>query len=171
MVQKLPSACVIDLTAPTFAGIATAVPHTDGTIKATWALGTDSTPPIEYLVYIALGSVSAATLFQSTNLYAIAPSGSTSLDVYKLGDNVTYLIKDLTYTLGVRAKDGVGNIETNVAVLTAVATGSGNLPQVLSSAATVLDSVVDALVAAGGVDVEIETPQLDLEIQSDEEDL
>ena len=129
VVQKLPSACVVDITPPTFAGVASATPNTDGSISLAWLAATDLTGPIEYLLYIALGSVSAGTLFQVSNLVTIAPAVLTK-KIFTLADQTTYLVNGQQYTVGVRAKDGVGNINTNVVILTPTAIASGNIPGV-----------------------------------------
>lgn len=131
-----PNSCVYDVTPPTFSGVSSLTPNTDGSITVAWALATDATPPIDYLIYIALGSVSAATLFQTSNLTRISPSGTTSTRVFLLGDQSTYLVNGSTYTVGVRARDAVGNINTNTVVATTVAIASGNLPSVYQSLAT-----------------------------------
>lgn len=128
--------CIVDSTAPTFAGISAAVPSTSGSIEAQWLVATDVSNPIEYLIYISIGSVNAATLFQTSNLVSIAPSTATSKKIFTLADQTTYLVNGQQYTMGVRAKDSVGNINTNVALLTPTATASGNLPAVYQTLAT-----------------------------------
>lgn len=130
-------------TPPVFAGITGVTANADGSITAAWAAGTAVNPPIQYFVYIALGSVSAAALFQSTNLQRIVPAGNTSSRVFMLADMVTYLLNGQTYTLGVRARDAYGNAETNTAILTAAAIASGNLPAIFQALASSL-AVTDA---------------------------
>lgn len=125
--QVAAQACLVDLTPPTFAGIASVVPKNNGAIQVTWLAATDATPPIEYKIYIALGSVSAGTLFNSSNLVTIAPAGSLNKMIFTLADQTTFIIKDQVYTLGVRAEDAVGNVDTNTAILTATALGSVDL--------------------------------------------
>ena len=143
----LSNACVFNITPPTFSGISSVTPNTDGSITVNWSLASDSSTPVEYLVYIALGSVSAATLFQSSNLVRINPAGTTTTRIFLLGDQSTYLVNGSTYTLGVRAKDAVGNINTNNAILTATAIASGNLPSVYQSVATQLQNTETAFAA------------------------
>jgi hypothetical protein len=124
-------ASVVDLTPPSFSGITSAVANSNGSITANWSSATDASEPVTYSVYIELGSVSAASLFAPTNEVLIAPSTATSIKVYTLADQVTYLQPDQIYTLGVRAKDAVGNVNTNTAIATA--TSSGVLSDSLSS--------------------------------------
>jgi hypothetical protein len=170
-----PNAAVTDLTPPTFAGITGNTPNTDGSISVAWSLASDATPPIEYLVYIALGSVSAATLFQTTNLTRIAPAGSTSTKIFLLADQTTYLVNGQQYTVGVRAKDAVGNIDSNTVIQTPTAIASGNLPVVLQTLATDLDAVLTAaqttlesISSAGGTSL---TAELEIETVLDVEEI
>lgn len=144
---SVPNAAIVDTTPPTFAGIASVTPGTDGSISASWALATDATAPINYLVYIALGTVNAAALFVPANLAEIIPAGNTTGKVFMLGDQATYLVNGLTYTLGVRAVDGVGNVDSNVALISAAAVSSGNLPSILSTTTTQLQAVLNQLSA------------------------
>ena len=122
--QKLSSAAITDTTPPTFTGVSSATANNNGSITVAWGSVTEAVSlPVEFLVYVALGDVDAATLFVPGNLTKIVPSGATSTKVYTLADQTTYLAAGQTYTFGVRAKDAVGNINQNVAVETAVSTG------------------------------------------------
>lgn len=158
-----PNACVIDTIPPVFAGIANATAQTDGSIEVDWLPALDSTPPIEYVLYIALGSVSAATLFVNGNIVAIAPQLSNSFKIYTLSDNSTYLVNGQVYTLGVRAKDGVGNVDSNLVIQTETAIASGNMPAVyqtiatnLNTSITTLNSISNTLAGSGGLTAEFE---------------
>lgn len=145
-----PNACVVDITPPVFAGIANATAQTDGSIEVDWLPALDSTPPIEYVLYIALGSVSAATLFVNGNIVAIAPELSSSFKIYTLSDQSTYLVNGQVYTLGVRAKDGVGNIDSNLTIQTETAIASGNMPAIYQTIANQLQAT-EVLLAADHV--------------------
>lgn len=145
--QLVPAACLVDLTPPTFAGISSVGANTDGSLSCGWLSATDASTPVEYLIYIALGSVSAGALFVSGNLQKIVPSGALSTRVFMLADQTTYLLNGQTYTLGVRAKDALGNVNTNTALLTVMAVASGNLPTVLQATATALAATEVDLVA------------------------
>ncbi|MBL0233228.1 MAG: hypothetical protein IPQ08_06145 [Chitinophagaceae bacterium] len=149
--QLVPSACIVDITPPTFTGISSLTASTDGSLTANWPLATDTTPPIEYIIFIALGSVSAGALFVNSNIVTIAPSGVISKKIFTLADQTTYLVNGLTYTVGVRAKDALGNINTNTVILMVVATGSGNLPVVFQTIATDLAAteILLAVIANG----------------------
>jgi hypothetical protein len=122
IVQKPAPASIPSTVAPVFAGITNAAPNTDGSISASWSAGTAINPPISYKVYIARGSVSAATLFNSLNLAKIVPANTLTARLFLLADQ-TYLVRDQEYTLGVRAVDAYGNVETNTAILTATSVG------------------------------------------------
>jgi hypothetical protein len=130
-VHLVSSASITDLSAPSFSGISSAAANPNGSITASWSIATDSSSPVRYTVYIALGSVPAATLFVPANSVLIAPSAATSTKVYTLADQTTYLQPSQIYTFGVRANDAVGNTDTNTAIATA--TSSGVLSDSLSS--------------------------------------
>lgn len=118
MVQKLPSACVIDITPPTFAGITGLVPQANGSLLASWSAATDPTLPLVYELYCLPGVVAAAALF------AASPALKTSnLSEYLFRDSVGALLIGGTYTVGVRVRDGVGNLDSNLIVMTAVSAG------------------------------------------------
>lgn len=150
-VQMLPENCVINTTPPTFAGISGTTPNTDGSITATWAAGsTAGKDPIEYEIFIALGVVSAAALFLSTNKVTISPSGTLSKRIFTLADQTTYLVNGQQYTMGVRAVDSQGYTETNTVIQTPTAIASGNLPVVYQTVATNLIAT-EVLLAADHV--------------------
>lgn len=112
MVQKLPSACVTDITPPTFAGIASAVAQPNGSILASWLSGSDLSTPLTYEIYCLPGTVAAAVLF------AAPPAlKSGDLSEYVFRDSNEDLLVAGDYTLGVRCRDAVGNIETNLVVI------------------------------------------------------
>lgn len=130
--QLTSQACLVDLTAPTFSGVTTVTPQNSGAILAAWSAATEAISlPIEYNIYISPGSVSAATLF------ALSPAMKvrtlTQALIFTLNDQATYLVNGLTYTIGVRSEDGVGNVDSNVAILTTTAIASGNLSAVFQS--------------------------------------
>ena len=172
MSMPLPLACLTDLTPPTFSGISTLTPQANGSLRAQWATATDLTLPITYDIYIASGTVLPAALFVASNItMSWRPSGAGpfSRDIYTLADG-TYLAINGTYTVGVRARDGVGNENTNLAVLTA--TSHGVLPDCLTQTAADLNlainnvqSILNSIAAAGGVDMEIQSPKLDMEVE------
>lgn len=173
--QLLPNAAISDLTPPTFAGITGATPNTDGSITALWSAASDATPPIEYNIYIALGVVSAAALFVPGNLVTISPALTTSKRIFTLADQTTYLVNGQQYTMGVRAKDAVGNIDTNLVIQTPTAIASGNLPVVLQTLATDLDAVLaaaqttlESISSAGGTSL---TAELEIETVLDVEEI
>ena len=144
-------ACTVDTTPPTFAGISGATPNSDGSISVSWALATSTKPPVGYHVYISLGSVSAATLFQQSNVTAHVPPGKTSGRVFLLPDQSTYLVKDQVYTLGVRANDAQGYEDSNTAIQVVTAIASGNLAAVFQTIATQM-AATEVLLAADHVD-------------------
>lgn len=124
---ETPNACIVDLIPPTFSGISTAVAQNNGSTKITWNAATDATTPIRYNIYIAYGSVSATSLFQPNNLVMVSPPNSTSSYIFNLAPGVwlnpsdpIFLTKGQIYTYGVRAIDGVGNIDNNNTILTEI---------------------------------------------------
>jgi len=124
--QSSPASATVINTPPIFAGITGATPNADGSINVQWAAATSVNLPFEYQVYIAPGSVSAATLF-ALKPVVLVDSPNSNVNVFKLTDQSTYLVKDQVYTLGVRVRDGVKNQNTNLTTLTATAIASGNL--------------------------------------------
>jgi len=130
-VHLVSNASITDLSAPSFSGISSATVNPNGSITVGWSTATDSSSPVRYTAYVALGSVSAAALFAPANSVLIAPSTATSIKVYTLADQTTYLQPSQIYTFGVRVSDAVGNTDTNTAIATA--TSSGVLSDSLSS--------------------------------------
>lgn len=118
MLQHLPSASLPDVTAPTFAGITGLAANSDGSLSPSWSAATDATGPVEYRIYLALGSVSAAVLYATTPLFSVY---GLSARIYADAANAA-LVAGSLYTVGVRAEDAVGNVNTNVIVLTQTVT-------------------------------------------------
>lgn len=118
--HKVSNAALTDTTAPTFAGAANATANADGSITLDWAAATDPTTPLSYLVYISPGVVPSGTLFVGSNIVTISPILSAKLYVDATG---TALIQGMVYTLGVRARDGVGNTGSNVVTKSATSQG------------------------------------------------
>lgn len=116
--QGTASACINDVTPPTFAGIATASVQSRGQIRATWLAATDPTPPIRYEVYIQ--ATTATGLFNVANIIAI--TDKLQYDTFTLPDG-SFLVNGTTYYLGVRAIDGVSNRNTNTASIGVISTG------------------------------------------------
>jgi len=124
MSQKTSNSSLIDNTPPTFSGVSTATQNTNGSISVSWGGVTEAqSNPVEFNIYIALGSVDATTLFVTSNLVLTAPASSSEIQVYTLADQTTYLRAGQVYTFGVRAKDAVGNLNTNTAIATATSLG------------------------------------------------
>lgn len=123
-VHSTAKACVDDLTPPTFAGIVSVAPHLNGSFLLSWAAATEvDSNPVEYVLYAAKGSLTAASLFLPANVSGITKELSKRL--FQHGEPSPYYFSiDDVYTFGVRAKDALGNTETNTAILTATATGS-----------------------------------------------
>lgn len=118
IVQTLPNASVVDLTAPTFAGISGLTANANGSLQASWAAATDPTLPIRYDIYVQ--AATATGLFNSPNR-ALGVFGTTKA-IFALADG-TLLQAGVTYYVGVKAVDGVGNVDGNSASLNAVAVG------------------------------------------------
>lgn len=120
---------VVNTTPPTFGGVASVVPNTDGSFVVNWAAATGSAAaPIRYEIFVSPGSVSAATLFTPSNRVSVSSSALNSARVFVLQDQTTYFVNGQTYTFGVRAVSAQNISETNTVVLTSAAIGTGNLP-------------------------------------------
>ena len=143
--QRTPNASITDTTPPTLSGIGGVVANADGTFTVSWSAATDSTTPIRYNVYIAVGSVSAASLFVSSNIVKVVRGLSSNVST--LANQTTYIVNGQIYTFGVRAEDAVGNLNTNTAILTSTAIGSGNLASLFQTIAASLVTTESNLAA------------------------
>ncbi len=112
------SACIVDLTPPTFAGINFLDVESRGQIRAGWSAATDSTPPLRYEVYIKAST--ATGLFSLANIVASTPN--LQFDIFTLPDG-SFLQNGVTYFVGARAVDGVGNRDANLVSLNVISTG------------------------------------------------
>lgn len=148
-VMDTPLACQVDITPPTFAGIVSATPQPNGSIRVGFAGGTDALSlNLRYRIFIAQGVVSAAALFNAANRVSVIEKiglGPFTVDVYTLGNLVTPLAINQIYTFGVRCVDSQNNVETNTVTLTA--TSSGVLPDCLTTTAAALADSIDAIEA------------------------
>lgn len=116
--QGTSSACIVDLTPPTFAGINALTVESRGQIRAKWAAATDATPPLRYEVYIQAST--ATGLFNIANI--IASTDKLQYDTFVLPDG-SFLVNGTTYYVGVRALDGVSNRDNNTVSLNVISTG------------------------------------------------
>lgn len=112
------TACVVDLTPPTFTGIDTAVVQSRGQIRSSWLVATDSSPPIKYEVYIQAST--ATGLFNTNNICGI--TDKLFFDTWTTPDGA-FLVNGTTYYLGVRAVDAVGNRDSNTVNENVLSTG------------------------------------------------
>ncbi len=140
-VHATPQACVTDFAPPTFAGIASLLALANGALRAAWLAATDSTPPVVYDVYIQAGS--ATGLFATGN--RVLSAFGLQVDVFQLPDGSP--LAGTTYFVGVRARDAVGNLDSNVVSLNAIS--AGVLSTTLAALANTLLAAVEA--AGGGV--------------------
>lgn len=112
------SACIADLSPPTFAGISFLDVESRGQIRAGWSAATDPTPPIRYEVYIQAST--AVGLFSTANITAITPN--LQFDIFTMPDG-SFLVNGTTYFVGVRALDGVSNRDANLVSMSVISTG------------------------------------------------
>ena len=112
------SACIVDLTPPTFAGINFLDVESRGQIRAGWSIATDATPPIRYEVYIQ--AATATGLFNTANILAATPN--LQFDIFTLPDG-SFLVNGVTYYVGIRAVDAVGNRDSNTVSMNVISTG------------------------------------------------
>lgn len=116
--QGTSSACIVDLTPPTFAGINFLDVESRGQIRAGWSAATDPTTPIRYEIYIQ--ATTATGLFNFANIVALTPN--LQYDIFNLPDG-SFLQNGVTYFVGVRAVDGVNNRDSNVVSMSVISTG------------------------------------------------
>lgn len=112
------SACIVDLTPPTFSGINFLDVESRGQIRAGWSAASDATAPIRYEVYIQANT--AVGLFNTSNIIAVTPN--LQYDIFTMPDG-SFLVNGTTYFVGVRAIDGVNNRDSNVVSMDVISTG------------------------------------------------
>lgn len=112
------SACVVDLTPPTFSGITSLDVESRGQIRAIWSAASDVTTPIRYEVYIQAST--ATGLFNTNNIITVTPQ--LQFDTFIMPDG-SFLVNGTTYYVGVRAIDGVSNRDNNTVSMSVISTG------------------------------------------------
>ena len=133
-VQKLANSQVSNSTAPTFSGISGVTPNNDGSFTLSWSAATGAfATPVEYDIYVALGSVSASSLFVSGNMVETSQNNATSANVSTLANLTTYFVNGQVYTFGVRAVSSTSISDTNTTIMTATAIASGNLASIFQT--------------------------------------
>lgn len=121
IIQDTAEACVVDLTPPVFAGISALVANGDGTLTASWSAASDANSPITYEVYIQEGT--ATGLFNVANLTLSVRT--LSAKIFALASGVT-LNDGATYFVGVRARDPLNNVDSNLISMSAISSGVVN---------------------------------------------
>lgn len=117
--QETSQACVVDLTPPTFAGLAGAQVQSRGQIRATWLAATEvDSNPVRYEVYVKAGT--NVGLFNAANIIGI--TDKLQLDFWQTPDG-EFLVNGTTYHVGVRAVDALGNRDTNLVSEALISTG------------------------------------------------
>ena len=135
-IQETVQACLTDITPPTFAGISSLTVQSLGQLRAAWSAGSDATAPVRYQVFIK--PLTATGLFSSINLVAITPN--LQFDIFTL-PNGSVLEGGVQYYVGVRAMDGVGNVETNTVSLSETGGGiTASAPTYAANGAFVLNA-------------------------------
>lgn len=173
--QSTSSACVADLTPPTFAGLTTVTPNSDGSFTVSWSAATDISPPLTYEIYILPGSVSSGTLF------AASVTNATRSLTYRayIDSNGNPMIKDQLYTLGVRVRDALNNLNTNTVTMTSTAIGSVNLAQIYQDLQTLfamdhtnfvtdlanLETITESIAGIGGMLLTTQIPETTLKVE------
>jgi len=143
--QSTSQACVSDFTPPTFAGIATLVPRSNGSLRATWPAATDASSPVRYNIYIQ--AATATGLFSAVN--RVLSTEKLTSDIFQDGAGVLLLSFSQggpTYYVGVRAVDAIGNEEFNTVSLSANSTGV--IPDNFNAIANELDILLASLAAS-----------------------
>lgn len=117
--QSTSQSCIVDLTAPTFAGLVLASVQSRGQIRATWNAATEAVSlPVRYEVYVKAGTNSG--LFNAANIIGI--TDKLQLDFWQTPDGA-FLVNGTTYHVGVRAVDAVGNRDANIISQSMISTG------------------------------------------------
>jgi len=116
--QSTPTSATIVTTPPTFAGIVSATPNSDGSVTVGYAAATTVLQPVEYEVHCLPGSVSAATLFAASPALI-----TTLLSEAVFFDSNGDSLSAQNYTFGVRARDRLDNLNLNTVVLTTASSG------------------------------------------------
>lgn len=168
MSQKTPTACIDDTTPPTFAGIASLTDNPNGSITASWLAASDIALPIDYEVYVKKGT--SVGLFTQTNPFVFRDISAT---IFSELDG-TPLEKNETYYVGVRARDAVGNLETNTVVLSVTSQGvpdSDIFSYILSLTGKSSGAGLSMEISSSKTDLETQAINFDMEIQSPEEDI
>jgi len=161
LVQLLPAACVVDIIPPTFSGIGALVPVSNGSLSASWLAAVGTPEPIEYLVYLNKLTDDVNDLFSSNNLLFITRNLSAS--IFQEAD-FGLLQGGTAYRVGVRAKDSVGNIETNQSFLVAISSG------VATESLSEFIKVVKAVMAnqASNISSEVESDEVISKLETQE---
>jgi len=136
-IMDLPDACVVDVTPPTFAGIATLTANSNGSLTATWLAATDANPPLRYEVFVQKNT--ATGLFVPGNMVMI----TDQLQATVFTDADWDVIDSGVWFVGVRAIDGVGNEDSNLVSLSAVSVG------VIDASVLTLAQAVNAALGVG----------------------
>lgn len=117
--QGTADACIIDITPPTFAGISSLVVQSRGQFRASWSAASDPTTPIRYQIYAQANTPTG--LFTNPN-NVVGITDALQYDFWTLRDG-SFLVNGTTYYVGVRALDGVSNMDSNLVTLNAISTG------------------------------------------------
>lgn len=108
----------VDHVPPTFAGISGLAPNANGSLSATFTPASDVTPPLRYRAYIQAST--ATGLFAPGN--RVLEGFGSPVVIFTLPDGLP-LRKGVTYFVGVRAVDGLGNEDSNLATQSAISVG------------------------------------------------
>jgi len=141
--QGSSAACLLDVTAPTFGGITGLSAPSNGSVVGSWSVATDATGPISYDVFIQAGT--ATGLFNILN--RTVSTFSLSRSIFSLADG-SLLLSGVTYFVGVRARDAVGNVDANLVSQSAVSLGVP-ATSVLNAIDAIWDQVRSSHVIAG----------------------
>ena len=117
-IQSTSQACIIDLTPPIFSGINSLSIGSLGQLQLSWSAATDISNPIRYEIYVKAST--SSDLFNTNNISIVTTQ--LQANVFSLA-NGSLLQPAITYYVGVRAVDAVGNRDNNIVFLSQISPG------------------------------------------------
>ena len=145
--QSTPSSATIITTAPTFAGVQSVVAQLNGSLLVNWNAATGPNGPYIYDVYVQEST--NVGLFNPSNV--IIQDNNLSCYAFELS-NGNLLRGGFTYYVGVKARDPLRNVSTNISILSAVSSGvAPGRPLTPADIGTVVSAIWDELASGHNI--------------------